>query len=160
MQYLTVTDPLTHTYNYRHFVNSLEYELKRLNRFQGDLSLLMMDIDGFKSFNEEFGHLAADALLKEIVQMVYSNLRDVDILCRYGGDEFVIILPGTNKKEAVVVADKIRKCIEDAKFQRTVTLSIGVAQYRGKMTRHELTFNADKALYQAKNQGKNQVCVF
>lgn len=160
LHYLTVTDPLTRTHNYRHFVNSLDYEFKRLNRFQGDLSLLMMDIDGFKSFNDEFGHQAGDELLKSIAQMVCLNLREVDIFCRYGGDEFATILPGTNKKEAVMVADKIRKCIEDAKFQKPVTLSIGVAQYRDKMTRQELTFNADKALYQAKNQGRNQVCVF
>jgi len=151
---------LTHTHNYRHFVNSLDYEFKRLNRFQGDLSLLMMDIDGFKLFNDEFGHQAGDELLKTIAQLVYANLREVDIFCRYGGDEFAIILPGTNKKEAVTVADKIRKCVEDGQFQKTVTLSIGVAQYKGKMTRQELTFNADKALYQAKNQGKNQVCVY
>ena len=160
LHYLTVTDPLTHTHNYRHFVNSLEYEFKRLNRFQGELSLLMMDIDGFRLFNDEFGHHAGDELLKTLAQMVYSNLREVDIFCRYGGDEFAVILPGTNKKEAIIVADKIRKCVEEAKFPKTVTLSIGVAQYRGKMTRQELTFNADKALYQAKNQGRNQVCVF
>jgi len=160
LHYLTVTDSLTHTHNYRHFVNSLDYEFKRLNRFQGDLSLLMMDIDGFKLFNDEFGHQAGDELLKTIAQLVYANLREVDIFCRYGGDEFAIILPGTNKKEAVTVADKIRKCVEDGQFQKTVTLSIGVAQYKGKMTRQELTFNADKALYQAKNQGKNQVCVY
>jgi len=160
LHYLTVTDPLTHTHNYRHFVNSLEYEFKRLNRFQGDLSILMMDIDGFKAFNDEYGHLAGDDLLKEIVRLINLNLREVDVLCRYGGDEFVIILPGTNKKEAVVVADKIRKCVETAMLQKKVTLSIGVAQYKDKMTRHELTFNADKALYQAKNQGKNKVAVF
>jgi len=160
LHYLTITDPLTHIHNYRYFVNSLDYELKRLKRFHGDLSLLMMDIDGFKSFNDEFGHLEGDALLKEISLIIHLNLREVDILCRYGGDEFVVILPGTNKNNAVIAAEKIGKCIENAKFQKTVTLSIGVVQYRDKMTRHDLIFRADKALYQAKNQGKNRVCVF
>jgi diguanylate cyclase (GGDEF)-like protein/PAS domain S-box-containing protein len=160
LHYLTVTDPLTHMHNYRHFVNTLDYEFKRLNRFHGDLSLLMMDIDDFKSFNDKFGYLEGDALLKSIGLMIHSNLREVDVFCRYGGDEFVVILPGINKDGALIVADKIRKCLENAKFQKRMTLSIGVAQYRGKMTRHELTFNADKALYQAKNQGKNRVCVF
>jgi len=160
LHYLTVTDPLTHTHNYRHFVNTLEYEFKRLKRFHGDLSLLMMDIDGFKFFNDDFGHLEGDALLKEISLMIHLNLREVDVLCRYGGDEFVVILPGTNKNQAVIVADKIRKCIENAKFQKKVTLSIGIVQYRDKITRHDLIFHADNALYQAKNQGKNRVCVF
>ena len=160
LHYLTVTDPLTHTHNYRHFINTLEYEFKRLNRFHGNLCLLMMDIDGFKSFNDEFGHLEGDALLKEISMMIYLNLREVDVLCRYGGDEFVIILPGTDKEGAILVAEKIRKCIENAKFQKSVTLSIGIAQHKDRMTRQDLTNKADNALYQAKGQGKNRVCVF
>ncbi len=160
LHYLTVTDPLTHTHNYRHFVNTLEYEFKRLKRFPGDLSLLMLDIDGFKSFNDDFGHVQGDSLLKEISLMIHLNLREMDVFCRYGGDEFVVILPGINKNNAVIVADKIRKCIENAKFQRKMTISIGIAQYRDKMTRRDLTFNADKALYQAKNQGRNRICIF
>jgi diguanylate cyclase (GGDEF)-like protein/PAS domain S-box-containing protein len=160
LHYLTITDELTHMHNYRYFVNSLEYELKRLKRFQGDLCLLMMDIDGFKSYNDQLGHLAGDELLRKVGEMIQSKLREVDVLCRYGGDEFVAILPETNKEGAVVVTEKIRKFIEDAQFPKSITLSIGVAQYRNKMTRHELTFNADKALYQAKDQGKNKVCIF
>lgn len=160
LHYLTVTDSLTHTHNYRYFVNSLDYELKRLKRFPGDLSLLMMDIDDFKSFNDEFGHLEGDALLKAITLIVHLNLREVDILCRYGGDEFVVILPQTNREGAVIAAERIKKCVENAKFQKTATLSIGVAQYRDKMTRHDLIYRADRALYQAKSQGRNRVCVF
>ena len=160
LHFLTVTDPLTQTHNYRHFVNCLDYEFKRLDYFQGDLSLLMTDIDDFKNFNEEFGSQVGDALLKQMAELIHSQLRTVDILCRYGGDEFVIILPGTNKKEADGVAGKIRESIENAKFSKKVTVSIGVAHFRSKMTRHELTFNTDKALYQAKSQGKNKVCVF
>ena len=160
LHYLTVTDPLTHTHNYRHFVNSLEYEFKRLKRFPGDLSLLMMDIDGFKSYNDEFGHLEGDILLKELSLMIHLNLREVDVLCRYGGDEFVVILPGVNKAGALQVAEKIRKTVENGKFQETVTLSIGLACYRAGMSRQELISKADKALYQAKDQGKNQVCFF
>jgi len=119
-----------------------------------------MDIDGFKSYNDQLGHLAGDELLRKVGEMIQSKLREVDVLCRYGGDEFVAILPETNKEGAVVVTEKIRKFIEDAQFPKSITLSIGVAQYRNKMTRHELTFNADKALYQAKDQGKNKVCIF
>jgi len=160
LHYLTITDPLTHMHNYRHFVNSLDYELRRLKRFHGDLALLMMDIDVFKSYNDTFGHLEGDALLKKIGLTIHLNLREVDVLCRYGGDEFAIILPGTNKEGALITAEKIRKCIEKAEFQKAVTLSIGVAHYKDKMTRHDLIFHADKAMYQAKNQGKNRVCVF
>ena len=104
--------------------------------------------------------LEGDALLKEISMMIYLNLREVDVLCRYGGDEFVIILPGTDKEGAILVAEKIRKCIENAKFQKSVTLSIGIAQHKDRMTRQDLTNKADNALYQAKGQGKNRVCVF
>ena len=160
LHYLTVTDPLTHMHNYRHFVNTIDYELKRLKRFPGELSVLMIDIDGFKAYNDHLGHLAGDELLKEIGQMIHLNLREVDVLCRYGGDEFVIILPGTDSEGAMVIADKIRRCIDHAIFQQKVTLSIGVCAYREKMTRHEITFKADKALYQAKHEGKNRVCLF
>jgi len=160
LHYLTITDPLTHMHNYRHFTNSLDYELIRINRFPGDLCLLMIGIDAFKSFNDEFGHLEGDAFLKEIGLMFHLNLREVDILCRYGGDEFVVILPGTNKDEAMLVAENIRKHIENAKFKKRMTVSIGIASYRANMTRYDLTFKADKALYQAKDQGKNRVCVF
>jgi len=160
LHYLTVTDPLTHMPNYHYFVKSLDYEFKRFKRFQGDLALLMMDIDDFKSYNDQFGHLEGDELLKKIGLTIHLNLREVDIVCRYGGDEFVIILPGTNKEGAVVVADKIRKCIEKVKFPKAVTLSIGTAHFRENMSRHDLIFHADKALYQAKNQGKNRVCEF
>jgi diguanylate cyclase (GGDEF)-like protein/PAS domain S-box-containing protein len=160
LHYLTVTDPLTHIHNYRHFVNSLVYELKRIKRYQGELSMLMMDIDGFKSYNDHLGHVEGDELLKKFSLTVHLNLREIDIFCRYGGDEFVVILPGTGKEEAVLVAEKIRKAVENASFQRPVTLSIGVVEYQEKMTRHDLIFNADKALYKAKNLGKNRVCVF
>ena len=114
----------------------------------------------FKSFNDEFGHLEGDTLLKEDQHDGSFEFERGDILCRYGGDEFVVILPGINKDGAAIVAEKIRKYIENAKFQKAVTLSIGVAQYKDRMTRNDLIFNADKALYQAKNQGRNRVCFF
>lgn len=160
LHYLTVVDHLTHMHNYRHFVNSLDYEFKRLKYFSGNLCVLMIDIDGFKSYNDQLSHLAGDELLKDIGQMIHLILREVDVLCRYGGDEFAVILPGINIDEAVGVAEKIRKLIENAKFKKNVTVSIGVAQYRDNMTRREITFKADKALYQAKDRGKNRVCVF
>jgi diguanylate cyclase (GGDEF)-like protein/PAS domain S-box-containing protein len=159
VNYLTVIDPMTHTHNYRYFVNSLDYELKRLKRFQGDLSLIMADIDCFKSFNDDLGYVAGDELLKKVAQLMRSIFREVDVLCRYGDDEFVVILPGTDQSGAVAAAEKIRKNVESAKFPKNVTLSIGVADFKSNMTRQDLTFNADKALYKAKNMGKNRVCV-
>ena len=160
LQYLTITDPLTNMHNFRHFVKSLDYEIKRIKRYSGNLGLMMMDIDDFKSYNDQFGHLAGDQLLKDIGRIIQNNLRDVDILCRYAGDEFVIILSGTDKAGSEILAQRIRIAIEKAEFKKPMTVSIGVSQYHKEMSRHEVTSKADGALYQAKKEGKNRVCVF
>lgn len=160
LQFLTITDPVTNIHNFRHFVNSLEYEIKRLKRITGDLGLLMMDIDNFKSYNDQFGHVAGDRLLKDIGRIINEHLREADILCRYAGDEFVAILPGTGKAGATILADRIRKAIEQASFKKKVTISIGLAQYKPPMTRRDLTVKADRALYQAKKEGRNKICIF
>jgi ribosomal protein L31 len=135
LQYLTITDPLTSIHNFRHFAKSLDYEIKRLKRISGELGLLMMDIDDFKSYNDQFGHPAGDQLLKEIGKNIQKNLREIDILCRYAGDEFVIILPGTDKIGSAIVSERIRKSIEQVKFKKPVTVSIGVAQFKKEITK-------------------------
>lgn len=160
LQYLTITDPLTDIHNFRHFSQHLEDEIKRLKRFPEDLGLIMMDIDNFKSYNDQLGHLAGDRLLKAVGKIIQENLREVDVLCRYAGDEFVIILPETGKTGSSVLAERIRNSIERAKLDKPVTVSIGVAQYKDGMTKHELISKADRALYQAKKEGKDRVCIF
>ena len=157
LSYLTVVDPLTHIRNYRYFTKSLEYEIERAERFDSPLCLLMIDIDDFKSYNDIFGHVAGDILLKELSDILGKNLRSIDILCRYAGDEFVVILPGTNIAGAKNTAEKMRKIIETTAFQRRITMSVGIAKYTPGMGRYELVLSADSALYQAKREGKNKV---
>ncbi len=159
LEYLTVTDPLTNMYNYRQFAKSLDHEINRLKRYSGALSLMMIDVDNFKLYNDEFGHLEGDHLLKEIGQTIHDCLRQTDIACRYAGDEFVVILPETTIHQAKSVGEKIKDKIRGLELPRKVTLSIGVAQFGGSMNRYDLVLKADMALYNAKKGGKNNVFV-
>ena len=159
LNYLTVTDPITNIHNYRFLVEKLDYEIQRLKRFGGTLCIAMIDIDNFKSYNDDFGHLEGDNLLREIAKLLEQALRKVDIACRYAGDEFVMILPETNSVGAETVARRIMKRMEDLLLKRAVTLSIGIAQYSSPMDRTELILKADTALYTAKKEGKNKICI-
>jgi len=120
----------------------------------------MIDIDNFKSYNDSFGHLEGDELLKKVSEILTKNLREIDIICRYGGDEFVVILPETEVDGAKTVADKIKSEIEKYPFKQKVTLSIGLAKRGNKMNGHDLIQRADRALYEAKDKGKNRVCCY
>ena len=160
LNYLTVTDPLTNMYNFRYFVQKLDYEIERLKRYAGSLCLLIVDIDNFKFYNDEFGHLEGDHLLREIGEVFHKNLRKIDVACRYAGDEFVVILPETKVPEAKIVAQKIKDTFQNLKLKKQVTLSIGGAQYYKEMDRNDLVRKADAALYQAKRKGKNEVCIY
>ncbi|MBP6342810.1 MAG: PAS domain S-box protein [Candidatus Omnitrophica bacterium] len=159
LQFLTVKDPVTDVHNFRHFSNTLDYEIKRIEKFPGDLALLMMDVDNFKSFNDQFGQDAGNKLLREIGRIIKTILEDADILCRYAGDQFVAILPGSSKQDTILLADRIREAVERATFDTPMTVSIGVAQYKPAMSRRDLTVKADRALCQAKKDGKNRTCV-
>lgn len=156
---LAITDPLVHIYNYRQFSKSLEYEIKRSKRTESALCVIMIDVDNFKAYNDTFGHPEGDNLLRQLGQTFQKQLREVDIVCRYAGDEFTIILPDTKVEGARRAAEKIKKAVEDFAFLKPVTLSIGIAAYRKELSQHELIVNVDKALYRAKKEGKSRICV-
>jgi diguanylate cyclase (GGDEF)-like protein/PAS domain S-box-containing protein len=156
---LVVTDPLTHIFNYRQFSKSLDYEIKRARRSETPLCLIMIDLDDFKSYNDTFGHLQGDDLLINLGRIAKEQLREVDIVCRYAGDEFAVILPDTDITGAQYAAKKIQETVGQFAFKRAVTLSCGIAKYVQGWSQYEFILNADKALYRAKQEGKNRVCV-
>lgn len=162
---LAITDGLTGLFNYRYFRSQLDHELERARRHNLELSLIMLDIDFFKNYNDTNGHPAGDVVLKEIADAVQENVRKIDIPCRYGGEEFILILPDTGKPAAVVVAEKIRELIERMPFKNQekqpngqLTISVGVATFPedGK-TSDSLIERVDENLYQAKQTGRNKV---
>ena len=156
------TDGLTQLYNHRHFHERLEQEIGRSSRFGTVFSLIMMDIDLFKIYNDNYGHLAGDEILRKIGDYIRSSIRGIDIAARYGGEEFVIILPETKLTDAHIVAERIRKLIESKTSQKSmpVTLSIGIASWPvDGVMKEELITKADKALYLAKQNGRNCTCL-
>ncbi len=164
---LTITDELTGIYNYRYFAEKLKEEQRRACRYNMPLSLIMLDIDWFKKFNDSYGHEVGNIVLRGITSVVKKCIRDVDIFCRYGGEEFVIILPQTPRIEVARIGERIRQQIEAASFgggdnipELKVTVSVGITSYpeNGKPD-EELLSVADQALYRAKGAGKNLVCV-
>jgi diguanylate cyclase (GGDEF)-like protein len=161
MRQLAYADGLTGLYNRRYFETRVKEELERAERYAGGMAVVMLDIDNFKKLNDEFGHLLGDETLRQISQIFQRQLRKVDVVCRYGGEEFVIILPATSGERALGVAEKLRKAIEEHDFPgipRAVTISLGVAEYpQHGRTRDELVASADAALYAAKQHGRNMV---
>jgi diguanylate cyclase (GGDEF)-like protein len=154
-------DGLTGVFNRRHLEKRIVGEIERLARYGHGMAILMVDIDHFKRINDEFGHMLGDEVLRQISQLMTQHLRKADIICRYGGEEFAILLPETVGESAVGVADKLRKKIEQFSFPgvaRPVTISVGVADYPAHgQNRDELVRAADEALYSAKQAGRNRV---
>jgi len=159
LEELSITDDLTGIYNRRHFYDKLSQEIARADRHQRPLSLLMFDVDHFKSYNDTHGHLAGNRILERVGRIVSEEIREVDMGFRYGGDEFTLILPETSKENARVVAERIRKAFEKCKFDET-TLSIGIAQYDVKSDLDILIKHADEAMYKAKNRGGNKIEIY
>lgn len=162
-------DGLTGLYNNRFFQSALDRELNRTVRQKYQLSLLLIDIDHFKRFNDDHGHLVGDFVLAEFAKVLSENLREYDILARYGGEEFVVILPETATNDAAMVAEKLRKAVESRAFREEgevykVTSSFGVATRDGTAeegpNKMQLIKMADEALYEAKKKGRNQVSVY
>jgi diguanylate cyclase (GGDEF)-like protein len=161
MKQLAYVDGLTGIHNRRFFEMRVVEELERATRFHGRLSVIMVDIDHFKKMNDEFGHLLGDEMLRAVSTILKQQLRKMDMVCRYGGDEFAIVVPETTGESAVRVAEKLRRQVETHFFPgvpRQVTISCGVAGYPAHgVTRDEVVAAADSALYQAKQAGRNQV---
>lgn len=159
-------DGLTRIYNRHSFEERLVYEIKRRRRYNHDLSLLMVDLDHFKSVNDTYGHKAGDMVLKKVGEILTDTFRGTDLAARYGGEEFVVLLPHTTEKDAWCLAERVREAIQACEFefedQRfAVTASIGVASVEaGALTKDDdLIIKADKALYEAKHNGRNMVVV-
>jgi diguanylate cyclase (GGDEF)-like protein len=153
-------DGLTKAYSKAYFLGHLETELSFANRHRAPLSLLMMDLDHFKSINDTYGHQTGDAVLVKMAEVVMSHLRAEDVFARYGGEEFVVICRGIELERAAALAERLRVLIRATDFpgvDREVTMSIGVAQHRPEEASQELIVRADKQLYRAKNAGRNRV---
>jgi two-component system, cell cycle response regulator len=161
---LMTVDGLTQVFNKRYFLESLERELSRSRRYRRDLSLIMFDIDHFKQINDTFGHLAGDAVLKQLCQVVHGKIRREDLLCRYGGEEFVILLPEIDHFNTKLTAEKIRRLVERTTFSFEdtvipVTISLGITTIdTDSMDPEAFIKGADEQLYRAKNSGRNRVC--
>ncbi|MDK2820857.1 MAG: hypothetical protein PWP31_822 [Clostridia bacterium] len=154
------TDFLTGFFNKRALRNILANELERKIRYGTPLAVIFLDIDNFKCYNDTFGHVAGDVVLQKTAEIIKNSIRTVDIAGRYGGEEFVIILPGTKEEGAVAVAERIRKSIETYPFPHCkVTASLGIALAKNSDSVDSLLKRADQSLYQAKKQGKNHFCL-
>jgi two-component system cell cycle response regulator len=154
---LSITDDLTGLYNHRHFFKTLEAELARLKRQKTSLSLLMFDLDNFKRYNDLYGHLEGDKVLKTIGEIVRHSIRyNVDSGYRYGGDEFAVLLIGAYVDQALTIAERIRFSIEQAQFLN-ITVSVGLSEYRDHFDLEEFVKSADDAMYIAKHSGGNRV---
>ncbi len=160
---LMTVDGLTQLFNRRFFNETLEREINRCKRYQRPLSLLIFDIDFFKRVNDEFGHVAGDALLRQLAQVVRPRVRREDILARVGGEEFAVILPEIEREGALVTAEKIREVVEGTTFAfeeslMPCTISVGAAELDGVNDEPKTLYaRADAALYQAKKSGRNRV---
>jgi diguanylate cyclase (GGDEF)-like protein len=156
------TDPLTQTGNRAALFHSLQRELELARRYSTPLSLILLDVDHFKSINDNFGHDTGDAVLRSIARSIKDSVRGSDILFRYGGEEFVIVLSNTSKGGAMNLAERIRRAVEvsacDVRgLNLRITLSLGVATLRAGETHLDLLHRVDQAMYQAKRGGRNRV---
>lgn len=164
---LAISDPLTGLLNRRHFYSLAQKELQRFQRYQNPLAAIMMDLDHFKSINDRLGHLTGDQVLQTVARILRDSLRQTDILCRYGGEEFAILLPETDLRTASVTAERLRQTLgsepietDQGPLQLTVSLGVaGIYSWRD-ISVEDLLDHADRMLYAAKEGGRNQVAVW
>jgi diguanylate cyclase (GGDEF)-like protein len=160
---MAIRDALTGLHNYRYFKETLLYEVERSRRYNTALSLLFLDIDNFKHINDTLGHLHGDAILRKVSGILKDGIRLADLLCRYGGDEFVLLMSQTPLEQAMLLAERLRRLIAQSALHEGgrgfgVTVSIGVASLQPGMSMEDLIKAADGALYRAKEAGKNLSC--
>lgn len=165
LKLLVTTDPLTGLFNYRYFQEILGSEMQRTNRTGRPTCLVMIDLDHFKSVNDKWGHEAGNLALKTAARIFKQELRQFDIVCRYGGEEFALILPQTPLPIAVNVSERVRLCLEntpvefeDKDINLTASFGVGVYQQENEYTQESFVDAVDQFMYQAKQQGRNQVC--
>ncbi|MBN2437927.1 MAG: diguanylate cyclase [Deltaproteobacteria bacterium] len=161
---LSIVDDLTQLYNSRHFYLQLKIELNRSTRYEQPLTLLLLDLDDFKAFNDTYGHVEGDQVLRRLGQVVKRCLRETDFAFRYGGEEFTILLPMTTGRDAAVTAERIRAELKEEIFSPVpgqdvhVTVSIGLGQYKPREDIKTFVHRVDQLMYQAKKNGKDRVC--
>ncbi len=159
---LTTIDGLTQVSNRRYFEEALEREISRCRRYQRELALVLIDLDHFKQINDTYGHLAGDHVLKQLASTVKAKIRREDVFARYGGEEFSLLLPELDAKAAAMMAEKVRKLVEQTAFEfegqrLPVSISLGVAALGKDRNAQALIAAADEKLYVAKNEGRNRV---
>ena len=161
---MSILDDLTQVFNSRHFHAELGKEIERSTRYDHPLSLLLLDLDHFKTFNDTYGHVEGDNVLSRLGQVVKKCLRDSDSAYRYGGEEFTIILPMTTKEDAVSTAQRIQNEFRKEVFtplqgkEIFVTMSIGASQYIPKEEMKSFVHRVDQFMYQAKQNGRDRIC--
>ncbi len=163
---LAYTDDLTRLANYRSFHARLQQEIDRADRYVRPLSLIMLDIDYFKAYNDSHGHPKGDATLTQVAELLKQTSRSSDIVARYGGEEFALILPETDQASAEALGNRLREEIEQFKFpgeehlpSKILTISVGIATHSRFASKETLIAAADAELYRAKREGRNRVCV-
>ena len=155
----SLKDPVTGLYNYAYMSERLDQEISLHSRHGEKFSVIMIDVDHFKRVNDEFGHPAGDEVLVTLAHMMQDMLRQEDTACRYGGEEFMVILPQTDEAAAALVAEKLRQSVEAVRWQiqgLRITLSFGVSEYVSGVAK-DLVKHADNLLYQAKQSGRNKI---
>ncbi len=165
IQHQAITDGLTGLANHKAFYETLEKELWRIRRYGGQISLIMVDIDGLKKINDVYGHHAGDKVIGEISKKIKACIRQIDTAARYGGDEFAVILPNTSLADAVVAAERMVSSVSESpitwqKEQLVLSISVGVGEYDSESSPEDITSRSDQALYMAKQAGKNTVRIF
>ncbi len=160
---LSIIDDLTQLYNSRHFHAQLEKEIERSNRYEQPLTILLLDIDNFKAFNDAYGHVEGDYVLSRLGKVIKRCLRETDSAYRYGGEEFTIILPMTTSEEGIVTAKRIQTELGKEAFYPVgpkvhITVSTGLSQHKLKEDMKAFVHQVDQLMYQAKKNGKDMIC--
>ena len=166
LEHMAITDPLTQLYNLRYFYNQIEKEMDRFNRYGRPLTLMLLDIDNFKIFNDTYGHLEGDRILVTLGKVITDSLRTMDTGYRLGGEEFTVLLPETTMNEGLVVAERIQKNLRNlaqvphlGQEPEVTTLSIGITEYVTGECPEDFVRRADKAMYLSKKRGKDLISI-